>query len=164
MPSLIPNGPNIPNKVFQDHEKDRLVLFCGAGVSVPAGLPLFSGLVDKMYGLLLAKPELAEKIALERNQYDVALRLLEERIEPKLVRLAVKDVLESGFNGNLDLHRWLLELANVSGLGSRLVTTNFDELFAQFKKGNLENISEYKKQLSKGERSSYGAVFEFVAE
>lgn len=37
---FIPNGPDIPEAVLQYLEDDKLVLFCGAGVSMSAGLPM----------------------------------------------------------------------------------------------------------------------------
>ncbi|WP_427914805.1 hypothetical protein ACPWT1_07800 [Ramlibacter sp. MMS24-I3-19] len=36
---FIPNGPDIPDALLQAQEEDRVVFFCGAGISYPAGLP-----------------------------------------------------------------------------------------------------------------------------
>ena len=49
---FIKNGPDIPERLLQAHEDGRVVFFCGAGISYPAGLPGFKGLVDRIY----AKP------------------------------------------------------------------------------------------------------------
>ncbi len=46
------NGPDIPNALLQAHEEGNMVFFCGAGISYPAGLPGFKGLVDKIYHLV----------------------------------------------------------------------------------------------------------------
>ena len=40
---LIANGPDIPDALLQAHEDGRVVFFCGAGISYPAGLPGFKG-------------------------------------------------------------------------------------------------------------------------
>lgn len=45
----IKNGPEIPDRLLQAHEDGDVVFFCGAGISFPAGLPGFEGLVDKLY-------------------------------------------------------------------------------------------------------------------
>jgi NAD-dependent SIR2 family protein deacetylase len=34
-------GPDIPDELLQAHEQGTVVFFCGAGISCPAGLPLF---------------------------------------------------------------------------------------------------------------------------
>lgn len=57
---FIPHGPDIPDDMLQAHEEGRLVFFCGAGISKPAGLPDFSQLVDNVcekIGTHLQEPE-----------------------------------------------------------------------------------------------------------
>lgn len=49
MPRFIANGPDIPERLLWDHEEGRVVFFCGAGISHPAGLPGFKGLVEQIY-------------------------------------------------------------------------------------------------------------------
>src|SRR6476659_2933651 len=39
---FVTNGPDIPDAVLQAHEDGRVVFFCGAGISYPAGLPGFT--------------------------------------------------------------------------------------------------------------------------
>jgi hypothetical protein len=41
-------GPDVPDALLQVHEEGRLVFFCGAGISYPAGLPGFKGLVEQI--------------------------------------------------------------------------------------------------------------------
>ena len=36
---FIENGPDIPEALLQAQEEGRVVFFCGAGISYPAGLP-----------------------------------------------------------------------------------------------------------------------------
>ncbi len=57
MPRFIKDGPIIPDQLVQELEEDRVVVFCGAGISMGAGLPDFRGLVDHCYTELgAAKP------------------------------------------------------------------------------------------------------------
>ena len=43
------NGPDIPDALLRPYKEGRVVFFCGARVSYPAGLPMFRGLVDEIY-------------------------------------------------------------------------------------------------------------------
>ena len=49
---FVANGPDIPDLLLQAHEEDRVVFFCGAGISYPAGLPGYKRLVDEIYRLV----------------------------------------------------------------------------------------------------------------
>ena len=46
---ILDGGPLIPGTVLDAQEAGRLVFFCGAGVSFPNGLTLFSGLVRRVW-------------------------------------------------------------------------------------------------------------------
>ncbi|MBN8490587.1 MAG: SIR2 family protein [Burkholderiales bacterium] len=135
---FITNGPDIPDALLQAHEDGRVVFFCGAGISYPAGLPGFKGLVDEIYRLNGTAPSDIERAALDRGQYDATLDLLERRLPGQ--RLAVRRALAEALQpklrrkGATDTHAALLRLARdrerrdrKSAL--RLVTTNFDRLF-----------------------------------
>jgi len=41
---FVPKGPDIPDRLLQEHEDGNVIFFCGAGISYPAGLPGFQGL------------------------------------------------------------------------------------------------------------------------
>jgi hypothetical protein len=123
------HGPEIPSELHQALEEDRLVIFCGAGVSVRTGLPNFEGLVEKTYDRLNLNPRELNKKAIENQEFDRAFTLL-ERASPVLVRKAVETVLETPPNPDLDSHKALITLATRRGKKApRLVTTNFDRLF-----------------------------------
>lgn len=130
---FITNGPDIPDALLQAHEDGRVVFFCGAGISYPAGLPGFKGLVDEIYRRNSTVPSDIERIALERGQYDATLDLLERRIPGQ--RLAVRRALANALKPNLrrkgatDTHSALLRLARNRDGALRLVTTNFDRVF-----------------------------------
>jgi NAD-dependent SIR2 family protein deacetylase len=77
MPSFTTDGPDIPIEVLQALEDGDLVFFCGAGVSKPAGLPLFGELVKAIYECVHEGMVVLEKKAFENGEYDRVLTLLE---------------------------------------------------------------------------------------
>src|SRR6218665_4051787 len=133
---FISNGPDIPEALLQAHEDGRVVFFCGAGISYPAGLPGFKGLVDGIYQGLYTKhsdSDADEKKAYEREQFAVTLNLLERRTPGQ--RAAVLQALAHALEPKLDLegapdtHTALLQLARSREGELRLGTTNFDRIF-----------------------------------
>jgi len=93
------NGPDIPNALLQAHEEGRMVFFCGAGISYPAGLPGFKGLVDDIYHLVGTTQNDIEHRAYDRDQFDATLHLLEQRLPGG--RLAVRNALMKALQPNL---------------------------------------------------------------
>ncbi len=132
---FIKNGPDIPERLLQAHEDGRVVFFCGAGISYPAGLPGFGGLVEKLYARLGATPSPIEKAAIKRGQFDTAIGLLEQdypggraAVRPELASILTPDLSEP--QATLT-HEALLTLARSREGRYRLITTNFDRLFAE---------------------------------
>ena len=78
MPRFIENGPDIPEGLLSLHEEGRVVFFCGAGISYPAGLPGFGGLVNQLYKELRETPSAIEQAAIKMGQYDTAIGLQEQ--------------------------------------------------------------------------------------
>lgn len=130
---FVTHGPDIPDALLQAHEDGRVVFFCGAGISYPAGLPDFKGLVHEIYRRNGTAPNEIESAALDRGQYDATLDLLERRLPGQ--RLAVRRALAEALKpklrrkGATDTHAALLRLARDRDGSLRLVTTNFDRVF-----------------------------------
>lgn len=130
---FITNGPDIPDALLQAHEEGRVVFFCGAGISYPAGLPGFKGLIEEIYRLNGTAPSEIELEALDRGQFDATLDLLERRLPGQ--RLAVRRKLAQALKpklrrkGATDTHAALLRLGRSRDGALRLVTTNFDRVF-----------------------------------
>ena len=59
---FVRHGPDIPERLLQAHEDGRVVFFCGAGISYPARLPSFAGLVEKLYANLTATPNAVQQV------------------------------------------------------------------------------------------------------
>jgi SIR2-like domain len=91
-------------------------------------------LVDEIYRLNGTTLHAAEQEAYKREQYDATLDLLEKRLPGE--RLAVRKALARALKpklrrkGATDTHGALLQLARSRDDSLRLVTTNFDRIFA----------------------------------
>lgn len=133
MPAFVADGPDIPEHLLQAHEDGRVVFFCGAGISTPAGLPLFKGLVDGIYEQLGATKTPVENEAYEKEQWDATIHQLERRYPGQ--RIAVRKTLATILKPRLDrenamtTHLALLQLAKDRRGVCRIVTTNFDRIF-----------------------------------
>jgi hypothetical protein len=144
---FVANGPDIPDPLLQAHEEGRVVFFCGAGISYPAGLPGFKGLVDEIYKRVGTARLPIEQEAYERNQFDATLDLLERRLPGQ--RLAVRQELAQALKpkwhrkGATDTHDALLELARCRDGSIRLVTTNFDRVFERVGKRPSKAFEAY---------------------
>jgi hypothetical protein len=130
---FITNGPDIPDTLVQAHEEDRVVFFCGAGISSRAGLPDFKGLVEEIYRECDTTFRDIEQEAFDRGQFDATLDLLERRLPGQ--RLKVRRALAKALKpklrrkGATDTQAALLRLAGARDGALRMVTTNFDRIF-----------------------------------
>lgn len=138
---FVTRGPNVPERLIEAHEDGRVVFFCGAGISYPAGLPGFKGLVEKIYDSLAERRTADEEVAFANGQFDTTLGLLEKRLVGG--RAALREKIAQALHpdlkrkGALATHEALLQLARVRPTAPggesrmRLITTNFDRLFEE---------------------------------
>ena len=130
---FVKRGPDIPGRLLQRHEDGRVVFFCGAGISYPAGLPGFAGMVNELYSRLEIIPDPVQVAAMKAKRYDTAVGLLEANIVGG--RRAVRETLAEILGPDLSspnataTHHALLTLAESRERRTRLITTNFDRLF-----------------------------------
>ena len=152
MPELVNNGPIIPVRLMNELDDEKVVFFCGAGISRGGGsnLPSFVGLVQHVYQANHLEPDAVEKEALDledqewiknlseknpsrhrRPNLDKALGLLERdgRLGAIALRCSVINRLNKRRTGRLVMHEALLKLSRTEK-GVRLITTNFDNRFA----------------------------------
>ena len=135
MTAFVSNGPDVPEKLLQAHEEGRVVFFCGAGISIPAQLPDFGGLVDRLYEALGISPDSVQKSAIRLEQYDKAIGLLEAGVVGR--RETVRREIARALTPNLTspkataIHDSLLTLARNRDGRIHLITTNFDRLFQE---------------------------------
>lgn len=148
---FIKNGPDIPELLLQAHEDGRVVFFCGAGISYPADLPGFSGLVDRIYSEIGTSPNEVEQTALRSNLYDTAISLLENRVVGN--RSTVRVALAKALTPDLSLpnatttHEALISLSKTLKGQFRLITTNFDRLFIEAKSRLKVDFHEFSAPL-----------------
>lgn len=123
MPIFAAKGPHVPDALVQALEDDRVIVFCGAGISVGAGLPTYNGLVQHCYDTLgITAPTQKD----EWKWPDRLLGALEDSCTPMAVRRVVAELLSQDPT-TLELHHAILRLARLNrAKGTRLVTTNFD--------------------------------------
>jgi len=134
MPELVPKGPDIPVDLLNQLDDERVVFFCGAGVSMGGNskLPGFRRLLCQVYESKHISPDEVEAEALKQCEYDKVFELLErpERLGSEQLYSSVVARLSVSPVGPLQTHRDLLALSRVDG-GHRLVTTNFDNRFGE---------------------------------
>lgn len=151
MPPFIAKGPDIPESLLEAHEEGNIVFFCGAGISYPAGLPGFKGLVDKIYEKLGTKLTPTEQQIYDNDQFDTTLNLLEHRqpgqriaVRKELATVLTPSKIEDDFTIT---HKALIQLATNRKGKVRLVTTNFDRLFQHVIAKNNLDIPSYSAPL-----------------
>lgn len=132
---FVRNGPDIPERLLQAHEDGRVVFFCGAGISYPARLPGFAGLVSMLYANLAVEPDAVQQAAIKAGQFDTAVGLLEasivggrEKVRRELAHILKPDL--SAPNA-METHEALLTLGKCRGDRMRVITTNFDRIFEE---------------------------------
>ncbi|SFV04148.1 SIR2-like domain-containing protein [Polaromonas sp. YR568] len=145
------DGPDIPERLLQLHEDGRVVFFCGAGISYPARLPGFGGLVDMLYAELSVIPNAVQLAAIKAGQFDTAIGLLEAGVMGgrETVRRAMALVLKPDFSAPnaTATHEALLTLSQNRTGRTRLITTNFDRLFEHLIKSQSLSLQTYQAPL-----------------
>ncbi|MBR4877001.1 MAG: SIR2 family protein [Rhodocyclaceae bacterium] len=110
-----------------------MVFFCGAGISVPVGLPGFRGLVLGLFQQAGEPPDKIENDLIKQSQFDRAIGHYEQRIQGgrTKVRCGLPAILSANQSKRraLTTHLALLTLGQSREGSLRLVTTNFDTLF-----------------------------------
>jgi hypothetical protein len=132
---FIRNGPDIPDRLLQAHEDRKVVFFCGAGISYPAALPTFGGLVARIFDDLGETPTPLQQAAIDARQYDTSIGLLEQSIKGRReqVRRSIAKVLTPDLTNSsaTSTHEAILDLGRNQLGQTRIVTTNFDRIFEE---------------------------------
>ncbi len=124
------------------------MFFCGAGISYPARLPGFGGLVAKLYSALTVVPNAVQQSAIRAGQFDTAIGLLEEADivgGRETVRRALAGILTPDLSAPnaIATHEALLTLGKSREGRTRLITTNFDRLFEEVIAGKSLSIEHF---------------------
>jgi len=148
---FVRHGPDIPERLLQAHEDGRVVFFCGAGISYPARLPGFSGLVNKLYQALSVTPNPVQQSAIKAGQFDTAIGLMEAdvvggrgKVRSALATILTPDLTAPNATAT---HEALLTLAQNREGRTRLITTNFDRLFEEVRAAKSLSLPDFKAPL-----------------
>ena len=136
MTEIITNIAEVPGSLRHAHEEGNVIFFCGAGISIPAKLPSFKGLVEKLC-LRFGGASTSVRDAIKAKKFDTAIGLLENEIAggKDAVREAVAEILTStkinskSKSQSIHAHKHLLTLGMNRDQKLRLITTNYDLLF-----------------------------------
>ena len=133
------DGPDIPLELIEARDRGEVVFLCGAGVSMPAGMPSFHELardVVRELGVPAGDPTraLLERALFESDPIfappmDQVFGVLQRDYGAKTVEMAVARRLRRKRGAALETHRTILRLSADPFGRRRLVTTNFDRLF-----------------------------------
>jgi hypothetical protein len=150
---FVENGPDVPDRLIEAHEDGRVVFFCGAGISYPANLPTFKGLVQKIYASLGEMKNGVEQAAFEHDLFDTTLGLLESRIVGgrTVLRQKLAEALQPDHSRPraTDTHQALLTLSKSRNSSEnatakyRLITTNFDRIFETLRKSSFQDCPAF---------------------
>lgn len=131
-----PTGPNIPNELIEAQRNGELLFFCGAGVSVPAGLPTFYSLTKRVAEQLHALDDENNEVSqlLYGYQFDRTFTALKRIYGDDLVDSILLNELKLTKTPLLTNHENLLKLSINEEKKPFLITTNFDLLFEKVDK------------------------------
>ncbi len=131
------DGPSIPEELLAEHDNGNVVFFCGAGISLPAGLPNFATLAKKIIDDLGSPADSKARMLLERSGSDTdfappldqVFTLLQQEYGDTYIETVVSDLLKTPTKADTILHATILRLSRNANKRLQLVTTNFDWLF-----------------------------------
>jgi hypothetical protein len=146
---FVEDGPDIPDELLEARDRGEVIFVCGAGISMPAGLPSFLMLakqvvadlgVSKGHGAHVLLDQIANTNDELQPPIDQVFNRLRKEYGP-LVQEAVFKRLKIKKNSSLEKHKLLLDLSTDANGVPRLVTTNFDYLFEMARKGLRKYIA-----------------------
>lgn len=124
---FLEDGPDIPETLLEARDLGEVVFFCGAGISLPAGLPDFDKLADTLLDELTA--ESSRRAREEGQSLDYVFKEMVKEFGSAAVDRALAKALRTPRNADLRYHRAAIDLSRGRDGVPKVVTTNFDLLF-----------------------------------
>jgi hypothetical protein len=124
---FLEDGPDLPDTLLEARDLGEVVFFCGAGISLPAGLPDFGRLADKLLDELTA--EASRRVREEGQSLDYVFKEMVKEFGSAAVDRALAKALRTPRNADLRYHRAAIDLSRGRDGVPKIVTTNFDLLF-----------------------------------
>ncbi|MES2038634.1 MAG: SIR2 family protein [Pseudomonadota bacterium] len=144
------NGPDIPNDLIDAQSQGRVVFFCGAGISMPAGLPSFLVLTKRVMDKLGVSSQALNSLSVQKREINGLLQghihslqfsldqtfyLLQQEYGSEAVEQEVNDAVRINRKTDTSNHKTIIRLAKGKNQQPQLVTTNYDLLFEYAHKG-----------------------------
>ena len=120
-------GPSIPSHLLEQQALGNVIFFCGAGVSMPAGLDSFRQLTDRIINVLDARS--ARQALADEIDFDRIFTMLVKDFGRDEIDRQIYSALGKGRARTLAHHRSILQLSRGAAGTTQVVTTNFDQLF-----------------------------------
>ncbi|AXO14398.1 SIR2 family protein [Thalassospira indica] len=145
---FLANGPNIPDHLLKKRDEGRCIFLCGAGVSIPSGMPQFYGLaeyvIDKLDppedGTIMAdfQPWRDGKSGAKTPLDQIFNALYQEYGREEVNALVEKRLTEKKVTGPSREHQLIARISADLDRNPQVVTTNFDHLFEDAVSGNVD--------------------------
>ncbi len=134
---FIADGPNIPDELLEERDNGNVVFFCGAGISLPAGLPGFRDLCEQVMRKLGTSEDAKSRALFRRADddptvgppFDQVFSHLQDEYGAATIDEIVSGLLKTPQNANTSPHALILRLSRSAARNSQVITTNFDLLF-----------------------------------
>jgi hypothetical protein len=134
---FLAEGPSIPDELLESRDQGNVIFLCGAGLSMPAGLPSFARLTRQVVDQLGAPEDSASQTLLTRIErggvidapYDQVFQNLKYEYGVHYIDQLVSDLLVLGPAPTVQNHATILKLSRSAAGHAQVVTTNFDLLF-----------------------------------
>lgn len=125
-------GPSLPSHLLEQQTLGNVIFFCGAGVSMPAGLDSFWQLTDRIINVLDARG--ARQALAEKIDFDRIFTMLVKDFGRDEIDRQIFDALGNSRARTLAHHRSILQLSKGAAGTPQVITTNFDHLFERANK------------------------------
>lgn len=134
---FIADGPDIPLSLIEARDAGDVIFLCGAGVSMPAGLPDFRKLTENVAKRLRVHPSdpIAQMLANTSAPLDQTFGQMMGKYGFDHVEAAVRRELRITRAHDTARHKTILRLSSDREGRRRLITTNFDHLFERAQPG-----------------------------
>ena len=137
---FIADGPSIPDRLLEERDRGNVVFFCGAGVSLSAGMPNFGGLCSHVIKSLGAPSAAQSRKMLELHNrtdvnsaalpaFDQIFNMLQQEYARPEIDYQISRHLKPKRSRPLTAHETVLRLSKSAEGKHQIVTTNFDYLF-----------------------------------
>ncbi|MDD9998161.1 MAG: SIR2 family protein [Rhodospirillaceae bacterium] len=145
---FFPEGPRIPDELLEERDRGNVVFFCGAGVSLSAGLPTFLGLCKHVVKELGVPASANSRTMLQFYDdttstspslppLDQVFNELQQEYRSGEIEYVISRRLRPRRGATLAAHETILRLSKSAHGNPQIVTTNFDYLFEKASKPTI---------------------------